>query len=471
MVARRLLSLAVFLASAIPLSVTAVADEREILTNIRQFLETTNAAKRTELVERIQADPAYDRKQVNRWLHQAAPFKALKPGPHAITVPLRNGSTRRVSLRIPANYDHERPWPLIYALHGTGGHGTDMIRYLEQVLGEAVEQYIIAAPNEYGEPIIHHTYWPPVGEHPAVLLKVKQTVHVDSDRVTVMGYSLGAHTTWTLAMLHADQFAGAMPLAGTFTLMLPDLMWESFLPNAKQLPILCVWGDGDVHYGGERISPQGGIAGVNRALRKLLAAHEVPATMIELPKTGHRGVVPPANAVKTLFAHKRVHSPAKIEHMFRHVYQARAYWLEGHVWTGKQWTDKQATVRFRSGETPLSDEDFDNAAARTYRGLLGRLSGEIDGQRIRISRRRVKELTVWIHDGMIDWSQPVTLIAGGREAFNDPLEPSLYVCLSQAARTYDFDCLRWAGLRVRSGAKPRRVTPDTVFPTWPPPAK
>jgi ribonucleotide reductase alpha subunit len=72
-------------------------------------------------------------------------------------------------------------------------------------------------------------------------------------------------------------------------------------------------------------------------------------------------------------------------------------------------------------------------------------------------------LSHMVRDGMIDWEQPVILVMSGRPAFEGRLEPELYVALSQAARTWDFDRLRWAGLRFRGGGKARPVTAETSF--------
>jgi hypothetical protein len=41
------------------------------------------------------------------------------------------------------------------------------------------------------------------------------------------------------------------------------------------------------------------------------------------------------------------------------------------------------------------------------------------------------------------------------------LTPDLYVCLSQAARTWDFDRLRWAGVRLQHGEKPVVLSAQT----------
>lgn len=435
------------------------ADETAILADIAAFVRATDAGERQRLAAQVQADPAYDRTKISAWLHRAELFKPLPPGRQSLDVPLANGTTRAVVLRVPQGYDCRRPWPLIYALHGSGGNGDVIVGYVEKILGRNVESYIVAAPTGYGEAIIHQKEWPPVGEHAAVLLVLRQNVHIDSDRVFIMGYSLGGHTTWTVATLYADQFAGAMPLAGAFTIILPEYLWENFLPNLAALPVLCVWGVKDVEFEDGRGNPDGGIAGLNRKLRDKAGDLKLPLTAIEDPEKGHGGIVPPAGELTKWLAGTRVHYPKSVQHTFRHIGQARAYWVEGLKWTGEQWTDKPRSIHLREGESQYKDEDVDKAAAREYRGLLGELRGEIDGQRLRVHRRHVSELIVWIGNGMIDWDQPVVLDTGDRRPnFEGRLEPDLYICLTQAARTWDFDRLRWAGLRIKSGSKTRPVT-------------
>ncbi|MEW6249943.1 MAG: hypothetical protein AB1716_04795 [Planctomycetota bacterium] len=486
---------------------SARADEPAIIRAIAEFIRTSDTERRSQLVRAIEQDPAYERAKVSGWLHRAELFAPHPPGRMQLDVPLRPGAlnppeagggpatSRAITLRIPQGYDHRKPWPLIYVLHGAGGSADRILGYYEQILGRAVEEHIIAAPTGYGDLVIHQREWPPADEHPAVWRKIKQTVHVDSDRVFVSGYSLGGHTTWTLSVLYTDQFAGAMPLASTFTLLLPDHLWESFLPNLQHLPLLGVWGVNDIHYGGERISPQGGIAGVNRALRELLAGRGRPATMIELPDKGHADVRPPADELQKLLARRRAHWPQTVRHTFRHVCQGAAYWLEPHVWAGEQWDARQRTVRFLKGETPESEADFAKATARTYRALLGEVRGEVrraggspasapgtaataaqpsgarDSSRspaaaneISFDRKRISVLTVWLGDGMLAWEQPVILKAGGRVVFEGQVKPDLYVCLSQAARTWDFDRLRWAGLRFDSRSRTHVVDAATEFP-------
>jgi len=98
------------------------------------------------------------------------------------------------------------------------------------------------------------------------------------------------------------------------------------------------------------------------------------------------------------------------------------------------------------------------------RELLGHLRGEVVGQTLRVDRRHVGELTVWVGEGMVDWTKPVTVELAGKKAFSGLLKPDLLVCLSQAARSLDFDRLRWAGVRVDAHGKGEPVTDKTPFP-------
>lgn len=104
------------------------------------------------------------------------------------------------------------------------------------------------------------------------------------------------------------------------------------------------------------------------------------------------------------------------------------------------------------------------AFARAVRSRLGELRGEIKGQQIKVYRKKIRELTVWIPDGLINWDEPISLKVNGRQAFEGRLERDLFVCLSQAARIYDFDRLRWAGLRFKSGARTKVIAGRTPFP-------
>ena len=442
---------------------SAHADESSIVGSLREFLLTDDIDAQRTLVERIEADDAYDRARVCEWLHAAAEFPNANAGEMRIDVELVDGSSRNLLVRVPPDYDPHHPWPLIYILHGMGGDAQGILRFYEKLLGDRIDQFIVAAPDRYTDMIIYHPDWPPLGEHPTLRAALRRRFHIDNDRVYISGYSKGGHTTWMQAILHADEFAGALALASTFVMPEHERIWASFLPNLGNTYFACVWGAGDVlDNAGER-SADGGVAGLNQGIRKLAGELSLALHMIELAGRDHFDVQPPAEIVDAWLTARRVHYPAKSEHAFRHESQGHAYWVEANEWTGSQWTDAPIELSLRSNENPNNREDVRAATARAYQQLLGGVSGEIDGQELRVSRKRIKELTIWLGDGMFDWEQPITLVVSGRKIYEQRVTPNLHVCLTQAKRTYDFDRLRWAGLRYRSGQQVRLVTAETPF--------
>jgi pimeloyl-ACP methyl ester carboxylesterase len=453
-----LLSLALLATGARP----AAASEATILADLKAFFATQDPGRRAELAAHAQADSAFRRERVGEWLHRLDLHRPMKPGVAELRVPVGYGQVRTVTLRLPRGYDPRRPWPLIYALHPSGGNGPFFLDYVEkQLLGPRVEEFIVAAPTEYHQTGLDAP--PPFTvDHLAILRAVREAVHVDSDRVYALGYSLGGYATWAVACLHADQLAGAVPISSAFSIPpTTDGIWRAMLPNFTHLPVLNVWGAEDTLevLGVRGPDSLGGIAALNARLVQWSRAMSLPLWKnVEIPGRGHGGAMPPASALRELLAGRRQRYPRQVEHNFRHLHQGSSYWLEAHTWEGEHWGGDLPAYSRRPGESE------EQAFGRTVRELLGHLQGEVVGQTLKVLRRHVGEMTVWVGEGMVDWSRPVTVEVGGRKGFSGMLKPDLLVCLSQAARTLDFDRLRWAGIRVDAHGKAGPVTGSTDFP-------
>jgi len=445
----------------------ARADDARICAALAQYFREADAAQRAAIARRIEADPAYSRAGVRQWLHAADLFEPLPPGRRHIRVPVDGGPALEVTIRVPRGYDPQRPYPLIYALHGTGGTGDGIIDYVERVLGEDVEEFIVAAPAGYQQ-IVIRANTPPTAEHLTVVRAVRQVMHIDAGREYALGFSRGGHAAWTLAALYPYEFAGVLPIAGTLILPDPEALFEVFLPNTAGTRVLACWGQNDT-LSADSVTPseQGGVAGLNRRLCTLAAGLRLPITWFEVPDKGHEYIEPPQKDLRALLAVRREAYPRSFQHVFPFARQGYTPWVEPHAWRGPWWDEKPIELAFRAGENSSDPAVRRAALARAVHSRLGELDGEIKGQEIRVHRKQITELTVWIGDGMIDWEQPVVLKVNGRKAFAGKLTPELDVCLSQAVRTYDFDRLRWAGLRFKSGSRTRVVTADTAFPTPP----
>jgi predicted esterase len=436
---------------------SARADEPAILKNIKTFFETPDAAQRKDVAAAIAADDAYARSKVRDWLHAAGLFKKLEPG--RISIESRSGSqTLEVTIRVPKSYDPATPHPLIYALHGTGGDADGIIVYVEKLLGPRVEQFVVAAPDKYEQFVLNSaTPWTP--EHRDVLRDIRKAVHVDSDRVYAIGYSRGGHACWSIAVTCPDEFAALVPIAGTLLIPEYDVLFDTFLPNVANTRVLCCYGAKDDAGPDGKPSKAGGVTGVNRFIRKVAEPLKLPIKLIEDADKGHGNIVPPPEELGEILALRRSPTPKKIEQNFRVLEQGICYWIEPREWTGKQWGDAPVAVDFKPGEKDWDEKTQRQAVARTIRALLARVKGSIDGQKIRIDRKNVKEYVIWLDDGMIDWTQPLTVNDSGSKMFDGRLEPDLLLCLTHAAETWDFERLRWAGMQCVSGKKAVLVKP------------
>jgi len=94
---------------------SALAGEAEISRALKGFFSTNEGSERRKLIDRIEADPAYDRSRIPEWLRRLVLHTAMKPGRHDLRVPVGLGQVREVTLRLPGGYTPARAWPLVYA--------------------------------------------------------------------------------------------------------------------------------------------------------------------------------------------------------------------------------------------------------------------------------------------------------------------------------------------------------------------
>lgn len=107
-----------------------------------------------------------------------------------------------------------------------------------------------------------------------VLSLMRDQYNVDEDRIYLMGHSMGAVGTWSLAEQYPDQWAALGPIAG----MGSPAATEVF----KHIPQIVVHGDAD------NTVPVAG----SRAMVDALKLHKSTVTYIEVPGGGHTNIAP-----------------------------------------------------------------------------------------------------------------------------------------------------------------------------------
>ena len=172
------------------------------------------------------------------------------------------GRAMEYELFVPSTYNRSRPTPLIVALHCLSAVAHDMIRY-EHLTKLAEERgYIAVAPMGYND---HGWYGsrgpgraPVVGRGGGasnddpdnlgelseldvmnVLGLVRKEFNIDSNRIYLMGHSMGGGGTWYLGMKRPEIWAALAPAAPAIVSSPDDLV------KIKNTPVIVVQGDDD----------------------------------------------------------------------------------------------------------------------------------------------------------------------------------------------------------------------------------
>ncbi len=127
-------------------------------------------------------------------------------------------------VQLPPEYDANRRYPTIVALHPAGAEPEMEIDWWAGVyrpdlrlrLGQAARHgYIVIAPK-WTKPK-QRQYGYTANEHAAVLYSLRDAMRrfsVDSDRVFLTGHTRGADAAWDIALAHPDLWAGVIPICG-----------------------------------------------------------------------------------------------------------------------------------------------------------------------------------------------------------------------------------------------------------------
>lgn len=194
------------------------------------------------------------------------------------------GVTMPYRLFTPDTRAHRGPLPIVIYLHGSGGAGTDNLKQISGGNTDGTHAWIapdmqarhpafVLAPqmtggNQWGAPRSDE-----ITPHAALVLELlaslSKELAIDSDRVYLVGQSLGGRGTWDLISKRPDLFAAAVPLCGDGS--------ATRISKARAVP---VWA---FHGARDEVIPVS-------ASRELVAALKAAGSSVkytEYPDTGH----------------------------------------------------------------------------------------------------------------------------------------------------------------------------------------
>ena len=374
--------------------------EKEALILIRRYLREKGEPARQRLAEALTPLLESDPQLVERAAAGFRTYRVRKTGHSQGSLEV-NGVKTSYALYIPKKYDPDKACPLILSLHGRNGNGPAYIRLWHvPVKGRLdpeqrnkyqqaeVRGYIVVSPSANPD-----WNWGPAEEADdhifALIDRIKDTYHIDPDRIYVHGLSMGGYGAWRFGLHFADRFASIEPRAAGCDLR--------FLVNAKNLPVYITHGAKD-----ESVPVKH-----SRDAAARLKDLDYDYHYSEIPEGTHQFFIDENPRVLAFFdKRKRVPCPREVAWLADSPRHGRAYWLE------------------------ITEFKTDG---------LAKVEGNYDPKTntIEIKTENAAGLTVYLNRKMVDYAKPVVVKVNGEEKHNAVVKPSGAIFLDTLRNTRD----------------------------------
>jgi len=345
-----------------------------------------------------------------------------KRGPGLHEVDLKDGFERSSTafLRVPKKKRKDGTYSVVIMLHGLGGNGK---KTFELAASLCPEDAIVVGPTALkpdkrescedlppGElsKLISRQFprWWSYGQRSfplQALRHLRANFPIDSNRVVLIGYSMGGFGSWNIGLRYHDLFAGAAPMAGGISrqeyFLGTDHRTRHLLGNARQLPLWILHGDQD------EVVP----VRLDRNSVKELTSRGLPFVYEEVKGGKHvmrdqledgpirRGLI------EFISTQVRDPHPARVEHHVIDATHGGAYWVQIDELRGKQ----------------------------------ARIVAVARDQTIQVVCEGVSKLTLFADPALVDVDKPVRFVINGTEVHKGKVAQTLKSVATSLSRTGD----------------------------------
>jgi len=165
------------------------------------------------------------------------------------------GVSRTYLLHQPPAYNGSTAYPVVFVLHGMGGHGQAM----ETVTGMSekadAEKFIVVYPNGLGDPSRWSSLINPANPNPtddvgfltALLDRIEHDFKIDQKRIYFCGFSAGAMMSYRMGAELGNRIAAIGIASGTVGTVQPNGSVATIPKPVGPLPVIAFHGKKDTH--------------------------------------------------------------------------------------------------------------------------------------------------------------------------------------------------------------------------------
>jgi hypothetical protein len=379
-----------------------------------------------------------------RRLQAGRTYAAQKTGVIQLSNRTSDGIEHFYSVNVPASYDPARRYQVRFQLHGgVGGREDNKPRGTGEIGALAGAEQIYVLPYSWSDA----PWWSDdqILNLNAIVDTLKRTYNVDENRVVLSGVSDGATGAYYIAMRDTTPFASFLPLNGFFMVLADDSIDDGqiFPANLVNKPLFVVNGGKDRLYPIWSVEPY----------TKHLMSNGVEIDYHPQPEGEHNTRWWPE--IKDPFekfaaTHPRDPDPDKLSWQAADAAHNRAHWLVLDQFAAAPGESKEVADlnMIKPTEFPLFDQNEGGKFFSTQKPS-GRVDVVRTGNTVRAATKGVAAFTLLLSPGKFDFSQPVKVIANGREVFNARVERSVKTLMKWAAQDNDRTMLYAAEITVK----------------------